>query len=425
MKRILAKFLMSLGLAALGAGHSLGNPTGGAVAAGSATITTIPGTVTINQASNTAIINWQSFSIASGELTKFVQPSAASAALNRVLGGGTSIINGSLQANGQIILINGNGIVVGPGGMVNTNSFVASTRDIADCDFLSGNLHFTGSNSAGVQNSGTITAQCGDVYLIGKTVDNEGTINAPKGTVGLAGGDDVLLTQCGTQHVFVSPTATATSAAGQTAVNNGGAISAAQAELAAANGNLYALAINNSGTIRANTVTQKGGRVFLTTDTGMVQNTGTISARQSGNGGTIQFTGGSVWNRGTLDASGKIGGCVQFEAQNVQFDGFITSRGTTGYGGASTSTYTGNALGSVTGAIDASGWLGGGAIVFHGTGPTSESYLSLNLNATSPSGQGRPDCGRQRVGLSGRRDAQRQWAGRKWLRLPRDSGPHK
>ena len=90
-------------------------PLGGVVAAGSGTINTTPGTVTVHQTSNTAIINWQSFSIASGELTKFVQPSAASATLNRVLGGQTSVINGTLSANGQVYLLNGNGILVGPG----------------------------------------------------------------------------------------------------------------------------------------------------------------------------------------------------------------------------------------------------------------------------------------------------------------------
>ena len=147
-----------------------------------------------------------------GELTKFVQPSAASAALNRVLGGQTSIIDGTLSANGQIYLINGNGIVVGPGGVVSANSFIASTRDIADSDFLAGNLHFTGNSAAGVQNLGTINALGGDVYLIGKTVDNQGAINAVNGTVGLGAPDDVLLNLCGQEHVFVSPSPTATSA---------------------------------------------------------------------------------------------------------------------------------------------------------------------------------------------------------------------
>src|SRR5271163_3705154 len=148
-------YLLGLTCALLAsAGSSLpANPTGGNVAAGSATIAGQgTGAVTINQFSNTAVINWQTFSIGSGESTSFLQPSAASAVLNRVLGGQTSIISGTLSANGQVYLINGNGIVVGPGGIVTANSFTASTRDISDADFLAGKLHFTGGNGNGVQN---------------------------------------------------------------------------------------------------------------------------------------------------------------------------------------------------------------------------------------------------------------------------------
>ncbi len=380
MKRTTLGHIIAAGLTAVGMVQSLANPTGGQVVSGSASIGTIPGTVTINQASNIAIINWQTFSIGSGELTKFVQPCSSSAALNRVLGGQTSIIDGTLSANGQVYLINGNGVVVGPGGVVTANTFLASTRDIADADFVSGNFHFTGSNPAGVQNQGTINALGGDVYLIGKTVDNTGNINAPNGTAGLASGDDVMLNQCGQEHVFVSPSPTATSAATQAAVHNGGTIAAASAELKAANGNLFALAINNEGTIRATAVCQKGGRIFLTTDAGMIQNTGTITAKSGANGGSVKITGGSVWNRKTIDASGAMGGSVTINSQNVQNDGAISVKGTQCDGGTVAVTYSGNALGSVTGLIDASGANQGGSIQFLGTGPTSEAYLSLTLN---------------------------------------------
>ena len=77
---------------------------------GTATINTIPGTVTINQATTTASINWQDFSIATGELTRFQVPTSASATLNRVTGGNASAIYGTLQSNGQVYLLNPNGI---------------------------------------------------------------------------------------------------------------------------------------------------------------------------------------------------------------------------------------------------------------------------------------------------------------------------
>jgi len=388
MNRMALRHPIAAILLAAGTFHSLGNPTGGQVTSGAAAINSIPGTVTINQTSNNVIINWDSFSIASGELTKFVQPSPTSAALNRVLGGGTSNINGTLSANGRVILMNGNGIVVGAGGMVNAYGFLATTRDIADSDFLNDNLHFTGSNSAGVQNLGTIIALGDGVGLFGKTADNKGTISAPNGTVALASGDDILLNLSGEEHVFVSPTPTATPALSQTAVNNSGAITAASAELKAANGNLFALAINNEGTIRATTVTQHGGRIFLTTDSGLVQNTGTMSARMGTNGGIININGGSVWNRKTIDASGATGGSVTIHSQNIQNDGAISAQGTSCNGGTVALTFAGNAVASVQGLIDASGATQGGSIQFLGTSSNSEAYLSLTLNVNSSGGLG-------------------------------------
>ncbi len=260
---------------AIGVTPAFANPTGGSVAAGSATITNGTNTTTINQASQTAIINWNSFSIGAGQTTSFLAQQANSAVLNRVTGGQRSIINGNLNGNESVFLINGNGVLVGSSGAVNINggSFVASTRDMADSDFLAGNYHFTGSNAKGVHNLGQVSALGGDVVLIGKTASNAGTIAAPDGHAALAAGDDVLLAQTGSQHVFVNPSANATSAAGRTAVNNTGTISGAAAELRAANGNLYALAINNAGTIRATTVSRQGGDIYLTADSGLLQNT--------------------------------------------------------------------------------------------------------------------------------------------------------
>ena len=281
------------------------NPTDGVVTSGAAVINTALGVVTVNQATDKAIINWQSFSIGAGELTKFVQPSSASATLNRVLGGQTSIINGTLSANGQVYLLNGNGVLIGPGGVVNSGGFLASTRNLTDSDFNSGNLHFTGSGDGGVTNLGTVNALGGNVIFIGKTVDNQGEITAPDGHVGLAAADDVMISQAGLEHVFVRSTPDATSASGQTAVNNSGTVLAASAELKAANGNIYALATNNSGIIRATGVTTEGGHIWLIAEGnhGTTQNTGTLAARGvNGKGGDIETSGGHVVALGTVDA---------------------------------------------------------------------------------------------------------------------------
>lgn len=317
------------------------NPTGGSVAAGSASISgTGTANVTINQGSNTVIINWNSFSIGHGETTTFLQPSASSAALNRVLGGSISSINGTLNANGQVYLINGNGIFIGNGAAINTSGFTASTLDITNSDFLKGKLQFNGASTAGVQNSGAINAIGGDIYLIGRTVDNEGSLNAT-GTVGLASAQSVLIKQSGSEHVFVSPSTTAT-ASSATAVTNKGSIAAATAELRAANGNMYALAINNGGSIRATTVQNQGGHVYLTSDSGVIANTGSVNASATaskGKGGNITFktgTTGTVVNQGAVIAhggQGGTGGTVDLSGGTLDFKGGVdltTQGGTTG-----------------------------------------------------------------------------------------------
>ena len=112
-------------------------PQGGRVAAGSAGIATSGTITTVTQTSNRAIVDWNSFSVGAGDTVRFVQPTAQSAILNRVTGNTTSTIAGQITGNGQVFLINPNGIVITPTGTVDLGGgFVASTLDIADKDFM-------------------------------------------------------------------------------------------------------------------------------------------------------------------------------------------------------------------------------------------------------------------------------------------------
>ncbi|MGE5200719.1 MAG: filamentous hemagglutinin N-terminal domain-containing protein [Acidobacteriota bacterium] len=148
---------------------ALAAPTGGTVAAGSATISTTGSVTQITTNSQRTIINWQGLSIAPGETAKFVQPSSSSATLNRVVGPDPSLLLGTLTSNGQVYLINRNGIVVGQGARIETAGFVASTLDVPDTAFMSGGaLKFSGTSTATIQNLGTINATLGDVVLIGQ-----------------------------------------------------------------------------------------------------------------------------------------------------------------------------------------------------------------------------------------------------------------
>ena len=299
----------------------LANPSGGSVASGSARISSSGSTLTVQQLTANAIINWRDFSINSGQLTKFVQPSALSAALNRVTGGLSSSISGTLQANGRIYLINPNGITVGPTGVINAQSFIASTLGLTDSQFLArGNMTFSGASQAGVANAGKITALGGDLLLVGRTVRNTGTLTSQSGTTGLAAGSQVLFTAGGSQRVFVQ----AGSGSGGTGVDQRGQIQAASAELAAAGGNVYALAINSAGPLTASRVRLTGDKIALagnTTTSGDQIYTGAVTAQNSialtSNSGALTFN-GSVTEGADLTTN---------SAKNTSFNGAVSAQG--------------------------------------------------------------------------------------------------
>jgi filamentous hemagglutinin family protein len=108
----------ALALLGLSPTASYALPAGGQVAAGQATISTLGSTMNVTQASAKAILDWTSFGIGAKETVDFCQPSASSVALNRVVGTSASAIYGHLEANGQVFLVNPNGVYFAPGAQV-------------------------------------------------------------------------------------------------------------------------------------------------------------------------------------------------------------------------------------------------------------------------------------------------------------------
>ena len=161
-------------------------PTNGVVVVGDASVTGNGNTMTINQSSQNAAINWQTFNIAPDHKVQFVQPNSSSVALNRVIGADASAILGELTANGQIFLINPNGILFGRGAQVNVAGLVASTLGMTDADFSAGRYGFAGAGPGEVVNQGSINADGGYVALLGASVSNQGLVQANMGTVALA-----------------------------------------------------------------------------------------------------------------------------------------------------------------------------------------------------------------------------------------------
>src|SRR5580698_9208017 len=196
-------------LASAAAGFAVAGPNGGTVVGGSATIQGQgSAAVTINQATQNAIINWQTFNIGRGETTTFNQPNSTSTALNRVIGGqGPSFLDGTLTANGRVFIVNGDGIVFGAHSSINTAGFLATTNDIRNEDFMAGKYNFNipGLPNASIVNLGSITATSGGfAALVAPGVRNSGTISAKLGTVGLASGNAFTLDFYGDQLITLA-----------------------------------------------------------------------------------------------------------------------------------------------------------------------------------------------------------------------------
>lgn len=278
-------------------------PEGGQVAAGQAAITTAGSTMTIAQQTAQAIINWQNFGIGSGEAVHINQPNSQAMLLNRVVGSNPSEIFGQLTANGQVILVNPNGVFFRPGSSVDVGGLTASTLNIANEDFLKGQLRFAGDSQNPVINAGNITAQNGYVNLLAKEVVNEGIIAAQTGSVNLAAGSGMSLDYNGDGKMTVA----VTDGAYQSAVANKKLIQADGGLVvmtASGKDALMDSAINNSGMIQANTLGEATGQISLTGDN--IATTGTISADggSNGHGGTLKIITGKngVLNAGSIGA---------------------------------------------------------------------------------------------------------------------------
>jgi filamentous hemagglutinin family protein len=376
------------------------NPTGEQVVGGAAGFNRPDAaTLIVNQNTDRAVINWNSFSIANGELTKFVQPNSSSAVLNRVVTANPSAIYGTLQANGNVFLINPGGVLVGAGGVVNTASFVASTHDINTEEFMKGGqLNFNGNSDAAVINQGNITAREGDVFLIAKEVKNEGQLMAKDGTVGMVSGTEVSLQAVGQGNYKVrlmaaetDPSSPRTSQSeagaskGSAEIVNEGVIQAANAVLEA-KGSYLPMAIKNTGVIEATGLVENGdGSVTLTGGEGDILNTGVVAALQRSldgqkeTGGSIMMTARNVTSDlgSVITAAGRDGGgTVQLRS------GYTTElRGEISVVGASESAKGGvvQLLGERVGLldqakVDASGGSGGGEVLVGGD------YLGKNPN---------------------------------------------
>ncbi|EOG3230651.1 filamentous hemagglutinin N-terminal domain-containing protein, partial [Salmonella enterica] len=171
-------------------------PSGGQIVAGQGSISTSGNQMTIRQQTQNMAASWHSFDIGRNNTVQFIQPDSSSVALNRVTGASGSQIMGTLKANGQVFILNPNGVLFGKDAKVNVAGLVASTKNISDADFMRGQYTLSGSGKAGAQviNQGSLTATKGGyIVLAGEQVSNRGVIHTPSGKTVLAAGRTVTL----------------------------------------------------------------------------------------------------------------------------------------------------------------------------------------------------------------------------------------
>jgi len=382
-----------------GASPVAGLPQFGNVAAGSVTGGVAGSLMTLNQASQRAVVNWQGFSIGAGNQVNVVQPTVSSVLLNRVTGGTASMIQGRLSSTlsgtalrgGSVYLINPSGVVFGPTASVSTGGLIASTLDIAGPDETARNATFMAGGSQLTFGAGTGTGdatstarvmvhdgavievgQGGTVGLIGALVRNEGQISVARGSVGLVSASKVTLDFLGDGLTQFTVRADGLMQIDLGTVRTTTTGSAADDLL---NASTTAQVMNgpSAGSVnsKSGTLTADGGRVVLVgaSDYGqlVVNQSGTVQAQSLVNrGGEIVLEGvgpefvsrAGVATSGTLDVSaaeaGAAGGTIRVSGGNVQISGKLTARGMgSGAGGTVTTESVGAGLGGDRLVVDA------------------------------------------------------------------------
>lgn len=300
----LSAMLLSLGVTSIPQSVLASGLQGMDVVHGTATMQ-VDGNKTIIRNSVDAIINWKQFNINQNEMVQFLQESNNSAVFNRVTSDQISQLKGILDSNGQVFLINPNGITIGKDAIINTNGFTASTLDISNENIKAHNFTLEQTKDkalAEIVNHGLITVgKDGSVNLIGGKVKNEGVISVNGGSISLLAGQKITISD------IINPTITYSIAAPENEAVNLGDIFAKGGNI-----NVRAANIRNQGKLSADSVSKdKSGNIILSAKEGEAEIGGVISAQnQQAKGGKLMITGDKVTLKtgAVIDLSGKEGG---------------------------------------------------------------------------------------------------------------------
>ena len=256
-------------------------PTGGQVVQGAASISQSNAQMDINQASQRAVINWQSFDVGADAKVHIVQPNQAAVLLNRVVTNKPSEIYGKIDANGQVILVNNNGIIFGKDGSASASSFTATTLDISDQDFMDGKTRYSSNGAQGeIVNQGTIEAKNGGyVALLGAKVTNDGKIITHNGSVALGAADSIAIPMTSSGKIKMQLSAGSINAAVENTKNAVIVTEGGDVYLQAAAVNGAMASIKHSGQI--DTSGDQAGKAVLLADHGEIKVDGSITANSA------------------------------------------------------------------------------------------------------------------------------------------------
>ncbi len=288
-------------------------PTKPVISHGKVNITRNKDSMNVKMSSAKGIINWQSFNIAQNKHVIFQQP-PNSVVLNRVVGSTPSSIAGRLQSDGRVILVNPNGIAITKTGVIRAKSFIASTLNIKNDDFLNNTYAFQDEfgQYRYITNEGKVHAYGGFVALLGGAVHNKGTIVSSIDRVAIGSGKRVALDISGDNFLQVllpiDSSGTVVDSEGNklnNIVNNKGIIAGQSVHISAehAKNALYNV-VNLSGHVRFNNVKHENGKLILSSN-GNVSIASDAIISSTNNNGTLAINADKVEIAGAINLQGR------------------------------------------------------------------------------------------------------------------------
>ncbi len=267
-------------------------PTGGQVVAGKAAIAQSGSVLNVNQSSQRAAIDWQSFDVGAAAQVNFNQLSSASVTLNRVMDRNPSQIFGRITAPGLVFLVNPAGAYFAPSASVEVGSLMATTHSLSNEDIMAGRSTLVRNGATGrIVNEGQLKASIeGYIALLAPEVRNNGVVVAQMGTVVLAAGEAYTLQFDGSgllSNVVVTPATVKALVENCNAVQAPGGLIILSAQAAS---RLQGGMVNNTGSLQASGLVKEGGRILLRASD-QISHSGSMhadaAAGSAGQGGSI------------------------------------------------------------------------------------------------------------------------------------------